>query len=99
MPAALKEWGESGISQSSLQEIRSIKPGHLAGFLAADQITTLGDQRLATLRPERRDDVAVRAPQSKPAMVAFSSLSVASQRSVTTAPKASLGKPLRQNSN
>ena len=30
---------------------------HLAGFLAADQIAAHGDQRLAALRPERRDDV------------------------------------------
>src|SRR5258708_838845 len=30
---------------------------HLAGFLAADQITAHGDQGLAALRPERRDDV------------------------------------------
>ena len=29
----------------------------LAGFLAADQITAHGDQRLAALRPQRRDDV------------------------------------------
>ena len=30
---------------------------HLAGFLAADQITAHGDHGLAALRPERRDDV------------------------------------------
>src|SRR2546427_5321827 len=30
---------------------------HLPGFLAADQITAHGDERLAVFRPERRDDV------------------------------------------
>src|ERR1700693_4548047 len=31
---------------------------HLADFLAADQVTTHGDEGLAALRPERRDDVS-----------------------------------------
>src|SRR5438270_10829519 len=36
---------------------------HLAGLLAADQITAHGDDRLAAFRPERRDDVGrARAP-------------------------------------
>ena len=36
---------------------------HLVGFLAADQVAAHGDERLAALRPERRDDVGrPRAP-------------------------------------
>src|SRR5206468_13105035 len=38
-------------------ELRLWRQRHLAGFLAADQVTTHGHHGLAALRPERRDDV------------------------------------------
>ncbi len=44
-------------------EFRLRRQRHLAGLLAADQITAHGDERLAAFRPERRHDVArPRAP-------------------------------------
>src|SRR2546425_11964230 len=40
---------------------------YLAGLLTADQIPTHGDDRLAALRPERRDDVGRPRPPIIPA--------------------------------
>ena len=44
---------------------------NLAGFLAADQIPAHGDEGLAPIRPEDRDDVGRSSAQSNPARMAF----------------------------
>ena len=47
-------------------ELRLWRQRHPVCFAAADQIPADGHHRFAAFRPQRRDDIAVRAPQSNP---------------------------------
>src|SRR5215475_4368679 len=58
---------------------------HLAGFLAADQITAHRHHGLAALRQSAAMILAVRAPQSKPASIALSILRASMKAMVSTA--------------
>ena len=66
-------------------ELRLRRQRHLAGFLAADQVAAHGDQRLAALRPERRDDIGRPRAPIEAGDVAFSILSASIKAMMSTA--------------
>src|SRR5512133_278461 len=65
----------------------------LAGLLAANQVPAHRDEPLAALGPQRRHDVGIRAPQSKPAKIA-PSISSTSNKAMTSSASAACS-PLR----